>query len=354
MGEVSSAPFGTSAPLRGQRWFVLLFLETVVPLAREAPSAAAALVLRPNARTAGVGPILQPDGRPLPTCKVALPLDASGEDVLSRWAADAVASSWPAGRTIRAELVDGAGSSIKSMVLGPAVFGVEPLQPAPAAAPAADPPRPALHVNPADSASLIGAFFDAMLAKDATIERLATAHAVTGRTAIEASARVAAAQSSHLGSLAGTVARAHSDQAATAAAATAEARAATAEAGEARAEAVGAQVALELAREGAALVGGGGRGTAQLDMAAKVLSMLVGSAGAPRAAAPTTRTAPPVTVDAPAEAPAEAAAPPPHARLTALVQLANSGDPDAQAMLRAAIAESGGLASLAWLAPVDG
>lgn len=334
-----------------------MFLETVVPLAREAPSAAAALVLRPNARTSGVGPILQPDGRPLPTCKVALPLDTAGEDVLSRWAADAVASSWPAGRTIRAELVDGAGGAIKSMVIGPAVFGVDPLQPAPAAAPAADPPRPALHVNPADSASLIGAFFDAMLAKDATIERLATAHAVTGRTAVEASARVAASQSSHLGSLAGTVARAHSDQAAAAATATAEARAAVVEAGEARAEAVGAQVALELAREGAALVGGG-RSSAQLDMAAKVLGMLVGSAGAPRAAAPTTRAAPPVTVDAtaeaPAEAPTEAPAPPPHARLTALVQLANAGDPDAQAMLRAAIAESGGLASLAWLAPGDG
>jgi hypothetical protein len=324
---------------------LLLFMETVVPLARKAPEAAAALNLRSNARSSGVAPILTPDGRPLPACRVPLPLDASGEQTLAAWAATAAASEWPTGRTIRAELLDGTGAAIRSEVLQPAVFGVavDTAAAGEGAPRPADPPRPRLALDLGDGAAgLLGALFDALSeSQRAVISGAESAHK-TARELGGVLGRVAAAGTAQSGALASTVASAHAAQAEAAADALREARDARAEAAQATGAATAAETALELLQQGAAAAGG--RGSGQLEIAARLLGPLLASA---TAGPPTAAPAP----DAPAPGlPPGAAAAPPGGRLTELVRLANAGDADARAILRAAIEQTGGFAGLSWLA----
>jgi len=89
-------------------------LDVITELAHK--EGGAALRLRTVGRN-GAPPVLGATGAPLPPVRVDLPLQTDGLADLRRWLEDAAAADWPAGRSLRVEVEDGAQTSIGSRTL---------------------------------------------------------------------------------------------------------------------------------------------------------------------------------------------------------------------------------------------
>jgi hypothetical protein len=94
-------------------------LDVITELAHK--EGGAALRLRTVGRN-GAPPVMGATGAPLPPVRVDLPLQTDGLADLRRWLEDAAAADWPAGRSLRVEVEDGAQVSIGSRTLSAAAI----------------------------------------------------------------------------------------------------------------------------------------------------------------------------------------------------------------------------------------
>lgn len=77
-------------------------------------------------RRGDAGPVLRADGAELGGVVVPLPLDEDGRAELRRLELAAASASWPPGRFVRLELVDGAGAALGSRALPGSAFSGRP------------------------------------------------------------------------------------------------------------------------------------------------------------------------------------------------------------------------------------
>lgn len=333
-------------------------------------------------KAGAVGPVVCADGTALDVLSLPLPLTGEGRAAVEAWEARAASGSWPAGRSVRVEVLNGASEPLGSRSLpghhwsGAAAPGAAtvrppwgPAGPGPMPAPAAEPPpvwiddaprwpeaiqlmtggaRPAVGgpvaASVADPVAVLAGVVDrllrhseAILAQNSalvqsSVASQSAAHQTAARVLVESAAQHGqTARSAHaqLASLSGTVARAAADAQQRADDEAALSRAAS----EAAAESDKAAAVAEVLRAAAGQAGGGDDRWAQM---LKLATAALGS-GAVRVTGPRPVEAAAqlgAPVDAPpVEAPPVDPAPWPDQLVSAL--MAAQHDPEAAAKLQA-------------------
>lgn len=365
-----------------------MILATIEQLAAQYPDAtrARARTYVGKGKAGDVGPVVCADGSTLDVLSLGLPLGDTGRGAVDAWEARAAAASWPAGRSVRVEVINGASEPLGSRSIpghhwsgaaapgastvrppwGPAGPGgvaaplAEPLPPwiddAPrwpeavelvtgGARPALGGPRPAVVTG--DPVAILAATVDrllrhteAILAQNSALVQSSVAsqngaHQTAARVLVESAAQHGqTARSAHaqLAALSGTVARAAADAQQRADDEAALSRAAS----EAAAESDKAAAVAEVLRAAAGQAGGGDDRWAQM---LKLATVALGSGAVkisgPRPVEPAPQLGAPVEAQPVEAQPAQPVEAPQWSDQLVAALMAAQDDPEAGAKLAA-------------------